>query len=431
MTTEPGTAPDSKVTTGAKHGRAAFAFIFVTVMLDMLALGVIIPVLPKLIIRFEHGDLAMAARQTGVFAFVWAAMQFVFAPVMGALSDRFGRRPVVLLSNFGLGCDYILMAVAPTLSWLFLGRVISGITAASFPTANAYIADVTPEDKRAAKFGMLGAAFGLGFIVGPALGGMLGGMGLRYPFWAAAGLSLANALYGFFILPESLPKERRAAFSLRKANPLGSLKLLRSHPELFGLATAMFLYYNAHEALPSMFVLYTDYRYHWGAQLTGWVLAGVGVGSTIVSAVLISLAIKKLGELRTMFTGMLCGIAGFAIFAAAPSTAIFVVGVPLLSLWGLASPPMQSLMSKRVAPNEQGQLQGALMSLFGVAGMIAPLVFTQVFALAIAPGRAMQLPGAPYWLASALLGGSLMLAWSVTRRGAGEIAAAHAAAGQP
>ena len=195
MTTEPGTAPDSKVTTGAKHGRAAFAFIFVTVMLDMLALGVIIPVLPKLIIRFEHGDLAMAARQTGVFAFVWASMQFVFAPVMGALSDRFGRRPVVLLSNFGLGCDYILMAVAPTLSWLFLGRVISGITAASFPTANAYIADVTPEDKRAAKFGMLGAAFGLGFIVGPALGGMLGGMGLRYPFWAAAGLSLANAAY--------------------------------------------------------------------------------------------------------------------------------------------------------------------------------------------------------------------------------------------
>jgi len=417
MTIEPQPAAESQGAAGGKHGRAAFAFIFVTVLLDMLALGVIVPVLPKLIIRFEHGDMAMAATQTGVFAFVWAAMQFVFAPVMGALSDRFGRRPVVLLSNFGLGCDYILMAVSPTLSWLFLGRVISGITAASFPTANAYIADVTPEDKRAAKFGMLGAAFGLGFIVGPALGGMLGGMGLRYPFWAAAGLSLANWLYGFFILPESLRKERRAAFSLRKANPLGSLRLLRSHPELFGLATAMFLYYNAHEALPSMFVLYTDYRYHWGAQLTGWVLAGVGVGSTIVSAALISLAIRKLGELRTMFTGMLCGIAGFALFAGAPGTAIFVAGVPLLSLWGLASPPMQSLMSKRVGPNEQGQLQGALMSLFGVAGMIAPLVFTQVFALAIAPGRAVQLPGAPYWLASALLGGSLLLVYCVTQMG--------------
>src|SRR5580692_1583473 len=293
---------------GAGHGRAAFAFIFITVLLDMLALGIIVPVLPKLIIRFEQGDMAMAATQTGIFAFVWALMQFVFAPVTGALSDRFGRRPVVLLSNFGLGCDYIFMAVAPTLSWLFVGRVISGITSASFPTANAYIADVTPEDQRAAKFGMLGAAFGLGFIIGPALGGMLGGMGLRYPFWAAAGLSLANAAYGFFILPESLPKERRAAFSLRKANPIGSLKLLRSHRELFGLATAMFLYYNAHEALPSMFVIYTDYRYHWSAQLTGWALAGVGVGSTIVSAALISLAIKRLGEIRTMFTGMLCGV---------------------------------------------------------------------------------------------------------------------------
>jgi MFS transporter, DHA1 family, tetracycline resistance protein len=427
MTTEPQAAPASQTAAAPKHGRAAFAFIFVTVLLDMLALGVIVPVLPKLIIRFEHGNMSMAATQVGVFAFVWAAMQFVFAPVMGALSDRFGRRPVVLLSNFGLGFDYILMAVAPTLSWLFLGRVISGITSASFPTANAYIADVTPPEQRAAKFGMLGAAFGLGFIVGPALGGMLGGWGLRYPFWAAAGLSLANACYGFFILPESLPKERRAAFSLRKANPLGSLKLLRSHPELFGLATAMFLYYNAHESLPSMFVLYTDYRYHWSAQLTGWALAGVGVGSTIVSAALISLAIKHLGELRTLFTGMLCGVIGFALFALAPSTAIFLIGIPFLSLWGLGSPPMQSLMSKRVGPSEQGQLQGALMSLFGVAGMIAPLVFTQIFARAIAPNRAIQLPGAPYWLAAALLGGSLMLAWNVTRRGVTQVAATRAA----
>lgn len=425
MTTEPEAAPVSEIAGGAKHGRAAFAFIFVTVLLDMLALGVIIPVLPKLIIRFEHGNMALAAQQTGVFAFVWAAMQFVFAPVVGALSDRFGRRPVVLLSNFGLGCDYILMAVSPTLSWLFLGRVISGITAASFPTANAYIADITPPEKRAAKFGMLGAAFGLGFIVGPALGGVLGGMGLRYPFWAAAGLSLANWLYGFFILPESLPKERREAFSLRNANPLGSLKLLRSHPELFGLATAMFLSYNAHEALPSMFVLYTDYRYHWGAQLTGWALAAIGVGSTIVSAALISLAIKWLGEVRTLFTGMLCGVTGFAFFALAPNTAIFFVGLPLISLWGLASPPMQSLMSKRVQPTEQGKLQGALMSLFGVAGMIGPLVFTQVFALAIAPARAVRLPGAPYWLAAVLLAASFLIAWNVIRRGAGAVVPAE------
>jgi DHA1 family tetracycline resistance protein-like MFS transporter len=419
--------PASVAEAGPTHGRAAFAFIFVTVLLDMLALGIIVPVLPKLIIRFEHGDMSMAATQTGVFAFVWAAMQFVFAPVMGALSDRFGRRPVVLLSNFGLGCDYILMAVAPTLSWLFLGRVISGITAASFPTANAYIADVTPEDQRAAKFGMLGAAFGLGFIVGPALGGMLGGMGLRYPFWAAAGLSLANAAYGFFILPESLAKERRAAFSFRKANPVGSLKLLRSHPELFGLATTMFLYYNAHEALPSMFVIYTTYRYHWSTQLTGWALAGVGIGSTIVSAALISLAIKHLGVIRTLFTGMLCGVAGFVLFAVASSSPVFMIGIPFVSLWGLASPAMQALMTKRVGSSEQGRLQGALMSLFGVAGMIGPLVFTGIFALAISPNRSLQFPGAPYWLAAALLVGSLMMAWNVTRGTAGPVAVPSAA----
>jgi DHA1 family tetracycline resistance protein-like MFS transporter len=400
----------------AQHGRAAFAFIFVTVMLDMLALGIIVPVLPKLIIRFELGDMAMAATQTGVFAFVWAAMQFVFSPVTGALSDRFGRRPVVLLSNFGLGCDYILMALAPTLSWLFVGRVISGITAASFPTANAYIADVTPPEQRAAKFGLLGAAFGLGFVVGPALGGLLGGMGLRYPFFAAALLSLANALYGFFILPESLPKERRAAFSLAKANPLGALRLLRSNSALYGLATAMFLYYNAHEALPSMFVIYTDYRYHWNAQMTGFALAAVGVGSTIVSALLISWAIRTFGEVRTLFTGMACGVAGFTVFAAAPNTTIMLLGMPLLSLWGLSSPPMQSLMSRRVGPSEQGQLQGALMSLFGVAGMIAPLVFTQVFAVAISAGRSTRLPGAPYWLAAMLMMGAFLIAWNVVRK---------------
>ena len=430
MSTEPNPfteGPPIPAAQGPGHGRAAFAFIFITVLLDMLALGIIVPVLPKLIIRFEHGDMSMAATQTGIFAFVWAAMQFVFAPVMGALSDRFGRRPVVLLSNFGLGCDYLLMALAPTLSWLFVGRVISGITAASFPTANAYIADVTPPEKRAAKFGMLGAAFGLGFIVGPAMGGMLGGMGLRYPFWAAAALSLTNALYGFFILPESLPKERRAAFDVRKANPLGALKLLRSHPELLGLATAMFLYYNAHEALPSMFVIYTDYRYHWGPQLTGWALAGVGVGSTIVSALLISLAIRTLGEVRTLYIGLLCGVAGFSVFAAAPSTPIFMMGIPLLSLWGLSSPPMQSLMSRRVGPTEQGQLQGALMSLFGVAGMIAPLLFTQVFAVAISPRWGLHFPGAPYWLAAVLMLGSFTIAWSVTRRGVGAVAQVQAA----
>ncbi|HEV3167641.1 MAG TPA: MFS transporter, partial [Isosphaeraceae bacterium] len=215
------------------------------------------------------------------------------------------------------GAIIFLMALAPTLGWLLLGRVISGITSASFPTASAYIADITPEQDRAVKFGWLNAAFGLGFIVGPALGGLLGSINLRYPFWAAAGLSLANAAYGFFILPESLPSDHRAAFRLRNANPLGALNLLRSHPELFGLAAAMFLYYIAHESLPSMFVIYTDYRYRWGARLTGWVLAGVGLCSALVSAGLISMAIKRLGERRTMFTGLFFGITGFGVFALA------------------------------------------------------------------------------------------------------------------
>ena len=406
------------VPASGKHGRAAFVFIFVTVALDMVALGIIIPVLPRLIVQFEHGDMGMAATQTGIFAFVWAAMQFVFAPVMGALSDRFGRRPVVLLSNFGLGCDYLLMALAPTLSWLFVGRVISGITAASIPTANAYIADVTPEEQRAAKFGMLGAAFGLGFIIGPAVGGFLGGYGLRYPFWASAILSLANALYGLFVLPESLSNERRSPFSLKRANPLGALKLLRSHPELTGLALAMFLYYNAHESLPSMYVLYTDYRYHWTPQLTGYAFTGVGIGSTIVSALLISPTIKKLGELRTLYTGWLCGLAGFAILAAAPTTAISLISIPLLSLWGLGSPAMNSLMTRRVDKSSQGQLQGALMSMFGVAGMIAPLVFTAVFAGAISPRRGVHLPGAPYWLAALLMAGCVTIAINAMRHSA-------------
>src|SRR5947209_3612483 len=413
----------------SRHGRAAFAFIFVTVLLDMLAIGIIVPVLPKLIVQFEHGNISMAATQNGIFAFVFAAMQFVFAPVAGMLSDRFGRRPVVLMSNFGLGCDYLLMALAPSLSWLLLGRFISGITSSSIPTANAYIADVTPAERRAAKFGMLGAAFGLGFIIGPVLGGFLDGYVLRYPFWAAACLSLANAAYGFFILPESLPRERRAVFSLGKANPVGSLKLLRSHPALLGLASAMFLYYLAHESLPSIFVLYTDYRYHWGARLTGYALAGVGVCTSIVSAVLIRMATKRWGEVRTLFAGLCFGILGFGLFAGATTTTLFLIGCPLISLWGLAGPSMQALMSTRAAASEQGQLQGALASLFGIAGMIGPIMFSEIFAFTISQKHGVDFPGATYWLASVLLLGSLMIASAVTRPAAQPLVASSGSAG--
>ena len=360
-------------------GRAAFAFVFVTVVLDMLALGLVVPVLPRLIVEFNAGDMATASTQTGIFGFVFAAMQFLFAPVIGNLSDRFGRRPVILLSNFGMGCDYILMALAPSLSLLLVGRLISGITSASFPTANAYISDVTPEEQRAGKLGMLSAAFGLGFIIGPAAGGLLATYGLRYPFWAAACLALLNFIYGLFVLPESLPVERRMAFDWKRANPLGSLRLLRKHRELFGISSAMFLQFIGHEVLPSMLVLYTDYRYQWTGRMTGLTLALVGVCSAVVQAALIGKFVSWLGEVKTALLGLLFGVVGFAWFGFAPGTAWFIGGIPLVALWGIASSPMQALMTRRVSVSEQGQLQGSIASLFGVAGMIGPLVFTGIF----------------------------------------------------
>lgn len=398
-----------------KPGRAAFAFIFVTVMLDMLALGIMVPVLPKLVLAFKGGDIVGAASITGVFGFFWAAMQFVFSPVLGSLSDRYGRRLVILLSNVGLGLDYVLMALAPSLEWLFVGRLISGITAASFSTAGAYIADVTPVAQRAKRFGMLGAAFGLGFIVGPAVGGVLGDISLRLPFWAAAGLSLVNAAYGFFVLPESLPPERRSGFSWRRANPLGSLRLLRSHTGLIGLAAAAFLYYLAHESLPSMFVLYTDYRYDWSERDVGLALAAVGLSSTIVSAALIGPAVARLGERRVLLSGLLFGGLSFLCYGLAPTSLLFLAGIPLGGLLGLTGPSMQALMTQRVQPSEQGQLQGALSSMRGISGMMGPLLFTQTFAAAIRGDRLPHLPGAPYLLSAVLIGGAVLLSWRVAR----------------
>ena len=408
-----GLTPD--ITSSARrHGKAAFAFIFVTVALDMLALGVIIPVLPKLLLRFKGGDMAAAASITGVFGFTWAAMQFVFSPVLGALSDRFGRRPIVLLSNLGLGLDSLLMAVAPSLPWLFAGRVISGITTSSFPTAAAYVSDVTAPEERAARFGLLGAASGLGFVVGPALGGVLGGVDLRLPFWVSAALSLLNAAYGFFVLPESLAPERRAAFSLKAANPLGSLRLLRSYSCVLGLAAAFFLFNLAHESLPSVFVLYTDYRYGWTPSQIGWVLAGVGVCWTAVSGGLVGPAVARLGERRVMLAGLVFGVASFCIYGLAPTGALFLTGIPLLSLWAISEPAMQGLLTRRIDADEHGRLQGALSSVRGVTGMLGPLLFSQTFAAAVSRGGASGLVGAPYLLASGLVGLSLGWSWLAT-----------------
>jgi DHA1 family tetracycline resistance protein-like MFS transporter len=394
----------------------AFVFVFITVLLDMLALGMIIPVLPRLVVDFLGGDTARAAQIYGLFGTAWALMQFVFSPVQGALSDRFGRRPLILISNFGLGFDYILMALAPTLVWLFVGRIISGITAASVSTAYAYIADVTPGEKRAARFGLLGVAFGAGFVFGPALGGLAGDISPRLPFWIAAALSLANALYGLLVLPESLPPERRAAFAWRRANPFGALILLTSQPQLTGLATVSFLSNLAHASLPGISVLYMQYRYGWDQRTVGLTMAGVGLCAMIVQGGLIGRTVQRFGERTTLILGLGFGAAGFATFGLAPTGLIFWSGIPLLSLWGLASPSALGLMSRRVSASEQGRLQGANASLMGVANLIGPGLFTQVFALFIGAGAAWELPGAAFLLAAGLVALAAIVALRATSR---------------
>lgn len=396
-------------------GRAAFAFIFITVLLDMLALGIIIPVLPGLIVGFMGGDTAGAAEILGIFGTAWALMQFLFSPLLGALSDRFGRRPVILISNVGLGLDYILMAVAPSLTWLFVGRVISGITAGSISTGFAYVADVTPPGERAARFGMLGVAFGAGFVLGPAIGGLTGAIDPRLPFWIAAALSLANALYGWLILPESLPRERRMGFAWRRANPLGALKLMRSHRELLGLGSVNFLNSLAHAVLPNMGVLYMLYRYGWDERTVGLVMAGVGVCAMVVQGGLIGPAVTRFGERNALIAGLMFGAAGFFVHGIAPTGMIFLLGVPLIALWGLANASSLGLMSRRVGADEQGQLQGANQSLQGIANLIGPGLFTLSFSLAIRPELGLQFPGTPFVLAGLLVLAALAIAWQVTR----------------
>src|SRR5882762_5322987 len=395
--------------------RATFAFIIVTVTLDFLAFGIIAPVLPNLIIRFEGGNMAKAAAITGYFGFAWNLMQFLFLPVLGAWSDRFGRRPVILISCLGLGLDYIFMALAPSLKWLLVGRIISGITASNISSAFAYVTDVTPPDKRAKQFGYLAASFGMGFIIGPAVGGLLGHINLRFPFWAAAVLSLANALYGFFVLPESLPPERRSKSAWHMANPLGSLTLLRSHPQLFGLATVMTLFYLAQQSLPAVFVLYTQYRYAWTERDVGLALAVVGISTSIVSGILVGPFVRRFGERRSVISGLAFGSIGFLSLAFAPHGWIFLCAIPFLGLWDIAGPSVQSLMSRRVVPTSRGKLQGAINSIRSISGMIGPLLFTQVLAIAISPRTRIHFPGAPYFLAGLLLISSLSLAAYVTR----------------
>ncbi|MBW8816215.1 MAG: TCR/Tet family MFS transporter [Caulobacterales bacterium] len=398
--------------TAAKGRPAAMGFVFVAALLDMTALGVIIPVLPELIKSFA-GDAASAARWIGWFGAIWALMQFFASPILGALSDRFGRRPVLLLSMAGLGLDYLFMALAPNLAWLFVGRMISGVTSATYSTANAYIADITPPEARAAKFGFMSVAFGIGFILGPALGGLLGGLSPRLPFWVSAGLCLLNALYGLLALPESLPPERRAKFSFHLANPVGSLSLYRARAGLMALAGVMVTYYLAHQVLQSTWVPYTTYRYGWTPNMTGISLAIVGLASIVVQGALVRPFVARFGERGALATGLVFGAIGYAGYAMAPSTVFFMATIPVFGLMGLIGPGVMGLMTRRVEATEQGRLQGANMSLAAVCSLVGPVLFTEVFARAIGPWRGWAPMGAPFYLAAVLMVVGLALSLGV------------------
>ena len=389
--------------------KAAITFILVTVTLDILAMGLIIPVLPKLILDFLGGQMTDAAKWSARFAVVFALMQFFCSPWLGVLSDRFGRRPIILLSNLGLGLDYIVMALSPSIGWLFLGRIISGITTSSIPTAMAYISDVTPRAKRAGAFGMIGVAFGIGFTFGPGIGGLLGNVSPRLAFWVAGGLSLANWLWGYFFVPESLPHEQRKEFALRRANPVGSLTLLRSHHELWRLTTIQFLAYLAHNVF-SVWALYGIYRYNWSQGMIGVSLMIVGIVTAIISGGLTGRMVKRFGEKRTLYIGQFFGATGMFIAGLAKTGGWLLASIPIISLWNISMPAAQSMMTHRVSEREQGELQGALQSMRSITFIIGPWLFLRIFGWFIDPKHAVHLPGAPYYLAGALLFTAMIMA---------------------
>ena len=398
----------------ASRHRAAIAFILVTAALDVVAMGIIIPVLPPLIEQFV-GSNAQAGIINGVFVALWALMQFVASPIMGTLSDQVGRRPVILVSTAGLAADYVLMALAPNLWWLAVGRIIAGITSSSFTTVFAYMADITAPEQRARGYGLIGAAFSAGFVAGPLLGGVLGEISPRAPFWVAGALSGVAFLYGLFVLPESHAPENRMAFSWRRANPLGALKLLRSHPELSGLAVVNFLLYFAHHVFSAVFVLYAGYRYGWGAWEVGVLLALVGVLDMLVQGVLVGPAVKRYGDRAVMVFGLFGGAIGIACMGLAPSGLLFTLAMLPNALWGLAMPTLQSLMTQRVSESEQGQLQGANMSVASIAGVISPLFFGAVYAVTAGPAAWVPFSGMALLMAALVLLAAALIGWRVAR----------------
>ena len=413
--------------------KPALGFIFVTLALDILGIGLIIPILPRLIESFEGGDVAAASNTDGLLAALYSLMQFLCAPLIGGLSDRFGRRPVILTSLLGSGLDYFLLAFAPNLGWFFIGRIISGITGANFAAATAYIADVSPPEKRAANFGLIGAAFGLGFILGPALGGLLGNVGLRIPFIVAGGLTLLNWLYGWFVLPESLARENRRVFSWSRSNPAGSLLDLRRHPMVLGLTGTYFLIYLAHQVLPSTWVLYTGYRYHWTIGQTGLSLAIVGLMAAIVQGGLTRIIVERIGEQQAATFGLAISALSYAGYGLATAGwmiyAILVIG----SLGGVTGPAVQGLISRNVAANEQGGVQGSLTSLASVSGIIGPPIAAGLFAYFIGDTAPAHLPGAAFFFSAVLTVGALVLAVRSFRKGATKAPASgpHSAAVPP
>jgi len=388
-------------------------FILITVFIDMLGIGIIIPILPELIREFVGGSSALAGRWYGVLAATYAVTQFLFAPLLGALSDRVGRRPVILISLFGLGVDYLIMGFAPTLGWLFVGRLIAGVMGANVTTANAYIADVSKPENRARNFGLIGVAFGLGFIFGPAIGGLLGSIDLRLPFFASAGLALLNWLYGFFVLPESLPAEKRDVFRWRKANPVGSLHVLRTYPLVAGLTAAFVFVILAQRGLETVWVLYTGHKFGWDERANGLSLALVGIMSAIVQGGLVQPVIKRIGERRAVLYGLIWAVVAFLGYGLATAGWMLLVVIVVGSISGVAGPAIQSLVAGAVPPEDQGKVQGGIQSLMSLTSIAAPLIFTAgLFSYFTSAGAPVQSPGAPFLL------GAVMYAlafWSVLR----------------
>ena len=407
----------------------ALAFIAVTLLLDTIGFGLIMPVYPRLLVELTGESVSRAAIYGGWLGFVFAAMQFVFAPILGNLSDRYGRRRVILFAVGALGIDYIITGFAPTLAWLFVGRAIAGAAGASFTPAFAYVADISPPEKRSQNFGVVSAAFGIGFIIGPAIGGLLGTLGPRAPFFAAATLSLINFSYGFFVLPESLPPERRRAFEWRRANPLGTLGQMKKHPVVLGLLSALFLWSLGNQVMPSTWAFYTKLRFGWSEAMIGASLAAVGVVMVSSQALVMRLVVPRLGERRAAMIGIVSGTIGYFGFGLATAGWMMFA---LLATWFFAAivmPATNSLMSHRIKPDAQGELQGAVASLFALSAIIGPPFLTHLFSRFSAPDSSVYLPGAAFFAAGILAIGSLLVFWFSTRVAAAEAGTADSQSG--